>query len=251
MQDDPPILSLLRHGLRDAVVVIVGGTGGIGNAVATQALALGARIIRGARTAPDNAGDGRDITLPIDVTDSASIKAFAAAVEDRAGRIDILVNSAGLSFQVPPGRLDLLTDDIVDAVLDSNARGALLVMRDMAPLLRRGTNPVIVNISSIAARTGGGSNIAYAGAKAALDTMTIGMAKALAPQIRVLNISPSALETDFVRDRKPDFLEATAAASALKRLASLEEVATAVLVAARLLTASTGISIPVDAGRHL
>jgi len=66
-----------------------------------------------------------------------------------------------------------------------------------------------------------------------------------------VNVSPSALDTNFARNRKDDFINATINASALKRLASLEEVATAVICAARLLTATTGTTLYVDAGRHL
>jgi 3-oxoacyl-[acyl-carrier protein] reductase len=81
--------------------------------------------------------------------------------------------------------------------------------------------------------------------------MSIGLAKALAPDIRVVGVAPSALETDFVKGRGAEFLDATIAATPLRRLTTVTEVAAAVLCAARVLTATTGVTIAVDGGRHL
>jgi 3-oxoacyl-[acyl-carrier protein] reductase len=125
------------------------------------------------------------------------------------------------------------------------------VIRDLTPVLRAGVDPCVVNVSSVAARTGVGSNIAYVGAKAAMDAMTVSLAKALAPEIRLLSVAPSALETDFVQGRGRDFIDRTIAATPLGRLATPTEVANAILVAARLLTMTTGTTIYVDGGRHL
>jgi len=251
-QNLPHIASLLKTGLQDAVIVVVGGTGGIGREVVRQASEFGARTVVGGRTKPndDPAMDGSTF-VPIDITDSDSVRKFADAVRAAFARIDILVNTAGSSVQLPPGRIDALTDDVIDTVMASNARAPLVVTRELVPLLQKGRDPVIVNVSSIAAQTGGGSNMAYAASKAALDTLAKALAKALAPEIRVVNISPSALETAFAQGRDENFLTATVEASALRRLATPVEVATSIICAARLLTATTGVSIAVDAGRHL
>ncbi len=246
----PYLVKLLRDGLRDAVVVVIGGTGGIGREVARQADELGAQVVVASRTAP-NAPIGRTSHLCVDVACSGSIRHLAERVSASFGRVNILVNSAGASVQVPANRLDLLTDEIIDAVLATSARAPLIIAREFAGLLLAGRDPVLVNVSSIAALTGGGSNIAYAAAKAGLDTAARALAKALGPAVRVVNVAPSALETEFVKGRDQRFLDATAQASALRRLATPEEVATAILCAARMLTATTGVSIAVDAGRHL
>ncbi|MBL4836555.1 MAG: SDR family oxidoreductase [Kordiimonadaceae bacterium] len=252
--NEPYILNLLTSGFKDAVVVVIGGKGGIGSQVVKQAKELGATVIVGSRTAtkPDTSDAViADAYIPIDICDTASIQKFAATLQEKYGRIDILVNTAGLSYQIPPNNLELLTDEMLTEVLDTNAKAPLVIMRELAGLLQAGQDPVIVNLSSIAAHTGGGSNLAYAASKAALDTASKAIARALAPKVRVVNISPSALDTDFVRNRNSGFIDATIKASALKRLASTTEVATAVLCAARLLTATTGTNIFVDAGRHL
>jgi len=246
------IVNQLRRGFKDAIVVVIGGTGGIGAQVVKQAIELGAKVIVGARSvASDKIPEGICSGFAIDISDASSIRAFSKAIKEQYGRVDVLVNTAGYSYQLPPKRLDLLSDDIIDEVMSVNARGPLIVMREMAELLKLGNDPALINLSSITAATGGGSNIAYAASKAAIDTASKAVARALAPKVRVVNVSPSALDTNFARNRKDDFINATINASALKRLASLEEVATAVICAARLLTATTGTTVYVDAGRHL
>jgi len=244
--DQHSIPALLEAGLKGHVVVVVGGNGGIGSEVIRQVEEFGAIAINGSRSAAIGPQ-----SHPLDLANPASILRFRDWVQDEWGRIDILVLTAGFSQQLPPDRLDLLTDDLIDAVMTANAIGPLRLLRDFAPLLKAGQDPVVVNVSSIAAKTGGGSNMAYVASKAAGDAITLALAKVLAPDVRVLGVAPSALETGFAKGRKPDFLEKTIAASALKRIATTAEIATSILCAARLLTASTGITIPVDAGRHI
>ena len=248
-------LTLLKDGFADAVVVVVGGTGGIGVEVATQARDLGARVVVGSRSAtrPDrlSCASGDVAEYPVDLTDTESARTFLEAIETAFGRIDILVNSAGITKQVPLDDLAALEDGIIDLVLASNTRGPLALIREAAPLLRKGRDPVIVNVSSVAAKTGIGSSIAYVGAKAAMDAVSVALAKSLAPAIRVVSVAPSALRTDFVAGRPERFFEKTIAATPLGRLASPAEVATAVICAARLLTATTGTTLYVDGGRHL
>lgn len=247
------LVDLLR-GFSGARVVVVGGSGGVGAAVVAQACDLGARVVTASRqgaadwSAPDQ---GHSVHARIDLTDPASIHNFVQRAALELGAIDILVTAAGITQSVPITDLDGLDDALIDAVFQSNAMGPLRLARDLAPLLRTGTDPVFVNVSSVAARTGQGSNIAYGAAKAAMDTAMISLAKALAPDVRTVSIAPSALDTPFARGRGPEFITRTVAATPLGRLASVTEVANAVLAAARLLTATTGVTIYVDGGRHL
>ncbi|GIK50259.1 MAG: SDR family oxidoreductase [Hyphomonadaceae bacterium] len=254
--ETPRLIAALQNGFQNAVIVVAGGMGGIGKAVCDQAAQLGACVIAASRSGAelDKAelpSRGQIATAKLDVTEPASIRAFADWLKTEAGCLDILVNSAGLTRSVPLGELAHLDDALIDLVTAANHTGVLRLVRDLYPLLRAGHAPVIVNISSVAARTGIGSNIAYVGAKAAVDAISVSLAKALAPSIRVVSIAPSALETDFAKGRPQDFFDKTLRATPLKRLASVDEVADAVLCAARLLPMTTGAVITVDGGRSL
>ncbi len=238
-------------------VVVIGGAGGIGAEVVGQLTALGARVaVASRRGRPTDFGlaapvPGEALAVEVDITEPASIRRLATWVEHSFGGLDLLINTAGVTRSIPLAQLDQLDDETIDLVMTSNASGVLRAIRDLTPCLRAGRKPCVVNVSSVAARTGIGSNIAYVGAKAALDAMTVSLAKALAPDIRVLSVAPSALETDFAKGRSADFMERTIRATPLARLATPVEVANAILVAARLLTMTTGVTLYVDGGRHL
>ena len=250
-------LQALTEGFRGAIVVVVGGRGGIGSEVVMQAHELGAQVITVSASSGPDAMDQTALTsnglatVRADIRDPAALKRLASEIDRGPGRIDILVNTAGSSVQVPLKAIEQLTDELITEDFQANAIGVLATIRELTPLLRRGREPVIVNIGSVAARTGVGSNLAYVGAKAAVDAMSIGLAKALAPQIRVVGIAPSALDTGFVKGRGSEFIAATIAATPLRRLTTPAEVASAVLCAARVLTATTGVTLAVDGGRHL
>ena len=253
----PAALGLLAEGFRGARALIVGGAGGIGAETTIQLRALGARVVIASRRGPEPAAvrppaaDGDLAAIGVDLTQPESIRALAAWVERELGGLDILVNTAGVTRTVPLRAIEQLDDATIDEVMASNAAGVLRIIRDLTPALRRGQAPCVVNVSSVAARTGVGSNVAYVGAKAAMDAMTVALAKALAPEIRLVNVAPSALDTDFAKGRGPEFIARTIAATPLGRLATPREVANAVLAGARLLTMTTGSTIYVDGGRHL
>ena len=176
---------------------------------------------------------------------------LASTVTERLGRTDILVNAAGMTRPVAHQDLAALTDELIDEVFKVNWRGPFATVRAFRPLLAASGDGLVVNISSIAATTGVGSSIAYCGAKAGLDIMTVALARALAPAIRVLAVSPGVVDTEFVAGRTAEQNAKIAAGTPLKRVASTEEVARAVLACATHLTFSTGSIIQVDGGRHL
>lgn len=248
-----PLAELLR-GFAGARVIVVGGSGGIGAAVVAQACDLGARVVSASRQGSADwlaPARGHAVHAQLDLTDAASIRDFVKRTATQFGGVDILVTTAGVTRSVALADLPALDDGLIGEVFEANAIGPLRLARDLAPLLRAGCDPVFVNVSSVAARTGLGSNIAYGAAKAAMDTAMVSLAKALAPTVRTVSVAPSALDTPFARGRGPDFIARTIAATPLARMASVTEVANAVLAAARLLTATTGATIFVDGGRHL
>jgi 3-oxoacyl-[acyl-carrier protein] reductase len=125
------------------------------------------------------------------------------------------------------------------------------VIRALMPMLLASGDAVVVNVSSISAFTGSGSNIAYCASKAALDTMTMSLARVFGPGVRFLCVSPGAVATDFVAGRDRAALEKAAASTPLRRVVEPEDVAQAVMACVTHLRASTGTRIVVDGGRHL
>jgi 3-oxoacyl-[acyl-carrier protein] reductase len=241
---------------RGKVAVVTGASGGIGSAIARRLAAAGARVVAGYNSnqaaaeavVASLAGSGhRAERTPM--LDSAAIVAVAAMVEREYGRCDVLVNCAGFTRPVPHHDLAGLTDEIIDSVLIANVRGPFAMVRAFAPLLKRSGDAVIVNISSAAAISGSGSSIAYGASKAALDTMSLSLARVLGPEIRVLTVSPGAVDTAFVAGRTTAMVEKAALSTPLKRVVKADEVAQAVMAAVTHLTASTGWIIPVEGGR--
>ena len=244
--------------LEGQVALVTGGAGGIGRAVSGALAGAGASVIIGYSGQADRAvqlagqlpGSGHQ-ALRVPVDDSPALVEAAASLRATEGRLDILVNNAGITTPVPHADLDGLSDDWIDAILRVNVRGPFACVRAFVPLLRSGGRGLVVNISSVAAVTGLGSNVAYCASKAALDSMTRSLARALAPEIRVLSVSPGWVDGEYAARMPPDVIAAQAARTPLGRIARPEEVGAAVLAAATLLTFTTGTVLPVDGGRPL
>jgi NAD(P)-dependent dehydrogenase (short-subunit alcohol dehydrogenase family) len=242
------------------VAVITGGLGAIGYAAARRLAALGASCVLLHRRGSDAAG--RAAALPggsaqrhgairADIVDTASLREAAAQVQAAYGRCDILVNSAGHTQPVAAGDLEGLTDELIDELMRANFRGVFATIRVFAPLLRQSGDALVVNVSSIAGFTGVGSNLAYVAAKAGIDVVGDALAKALAPAVRVVSVSPGAVESSFVPGRGADFKAKMAATTPLGRIGSPEDVAGAIEALATTMRFVTGTRIVVDGGRHL
>ena len=242
--------------LKDKVAVITGASGGIGAATARLLAQAGARVVAGynsnvaeaQKIAASLPGSGHT-AMRLPMLETNVIREAAATVARDFGRCDVLVNSAGFTRMVPHADLEALDDDLIDAIFAANVRGPFATVRAFAPLMKKSGDAAIVNISSVAAISGSGSNIAYGGSKAALDTMALSLARVLGPEIRVFTVSPAAVDTAFVPGRTTAMVERVAASTPLKRVVQAEEVAAAVLAAVVHLTSSTGIIIPVDGGK--
>jgi 3-oxoacyl-[acyl-carrier protein] reductase len=244
--------------LQGKIALVTGGAGGIGSAISRRLAAGGASVVvtysksreRAEALVESLPGSGhRAICAPVD--DSAAQSALARAVEAAYGTLDILVNNAGITQPVPHADLDALTDELIDAIFRVNVRGALASIRALKPLLMKDGGGLIVNISSIAGRTAVGSNIAYCASKAALDNLTMSLARALAPHVRVVSVSPGWVSGEYAQRMPPELVERQAALTPMGRIAEPEEVAEAVYAAAAHLTFTTGAIIPVDGGRPL
>lgn len=234
--------------------IILGGSGGIGGATARAFAGAGYSPIlsyRGQQAAAEAlAAELGGAALPASMQDSASLNAMAATVRDRYGRADVVVNTAGFTKAVPHADLDALDDAFLDEMWAVNWRGPFAGARAFRALLAE-SRGLLVNVSSIAGLNGTGSNIAYAALKAATDSLTKSLARALAPEVRVMGVSPGVVETGFVPGRGPEANAKLAPAIPLQRVATPEDVARAILACATLLTYSTGSTILVDGGRAL
>lgn len=246
------------------VAVVTGGAGGIGEAICLGLARAGCAVVVGYNSSEGPAqvlaAQLPVATLPhqalkAPVTDSTALSELAETVQRTYGRCDILVNCAGTTRFVPHADMDALDDALIDQILGTNVRGPFAAIRALRPLLAApradGSTGLVVNISSIAAVTAMGSNVMYCASKAAVDNMTKSLARALAPQVRVLSVSPGLADTEFVKSMDPGWRDEQASRTPLQRLAQPEEVAAAVVAAATHLTFTTGAVIPVDGGRPL
>lgn len=240
------------------IALVTGGSGGIGSAVCRQLADAGATVIatyksseaRAQETVAGLPGRGHKAIHAV-TDDDASLRRLADTVAEEHDRLDILVNTVGVTRFVPADNLDALDNDTIDEIFRVNWRGTFAAVRSLRPLLDQASDAVIVNISSIAAVTGDGSNVAYCASKAALDSMTRTLARSLAPRVRVLSIAPGLVRGAYAKTLDPIWAQRQIDDTPLARIATADDVARAVLAATALLTFSTGCVITVDGGRTL
>jgi len=244
--------------LSGKVAVILGGTGGIGIATAKRLADAGAQVVvvgqsdvnKAQRVVDGLAGHGH-LAATTPITDSSALAELASKVKAQYRHVDILVNTAGFTKPIKHGDLDALTDELIDEIMRVNWRAQFAAIRAFRALLDESGDGLVVNVSSISASTGTGSNIAYCAAKAGLDVMAASLGRALAPRIRVLNVSPGVVDTAFVPGRGADFNEKVAMTTPLGRIGTTDDIAAAVEACATHLKFSTGTTIVVDGGRRL
>jgi 3-oxoacyl-[acyl-carrier protein] reductase len=244
--------------MQDQVAVVVGSSGAIGSAICRRFAQAGATCVATYNSGKDAAQalaaslpGGEHWTAHVPVDDSAALNALAERVRAKQGRLDVLVNCAGITRFVAHNDLDALDDKLIDDIFRVNWRGAFAAVRAFRKLLTAGGNGLVINISSIAGVTAMGSNVAYCASKAALDSMTKSLARALAPEIRVVSVSPGLVDTDFVKNLDQKWRDEQAARTPLKRLATADEIGAAALAVAACLKYSTGCIIAIDGGRPL
>jgi 3-oxoacyl-[acyl-carrier protein] reductase len=250
--------------LEGTVAIVTGGGTGIGRAVCESLARAGARavVVNYSRSGEDAEATARSLSelgtegVPhqANVADETSVRAMVDAAVARFGRLDVLVNNAGMTHFIPHPDLDALTDEVWDSILSVNLKGTFYCSRAAAPALRQARG-AIVNIASIAGSRAAGSSIAYGVSKAGVLQLTRNLAVALAPEVRVNAVAPGLVATRWFRqpfgeEAAAQQEERAASTTPLRAVATPEHVAQAVVgfLGSDLVT---GESVRVDGGRHL
>jgi 3-oxoacyl-[acyl-carrier protein] reductase len=244
--------------------IITGGGSGIGAACARRFARAGHNVVvnfaRNADGAKAVADECRGIGVEAlavggDIASDQDCRTVADAALEAWGRIDVLVNNAGTTHFADPSDLDALGAEHFARIFGVNVIGTYQMVRAVWSHLRRAPNAAIVNVSSHSGFSGSGSSIAYAASKGALNTLTLGLARALAPHARVNAVCPGFVDTAWglawqTEEQYAAFKTRIADIAPLKRVPDPEDVADAVmwLADARCVT---GQLLVIDSGTHL
>jgi 3-oxoacyl-[acyl-carrier protein] reductase len=247
--------------LQDKVAIVTGGGTGVGRATAFRLARAGCRVAVNYSRSRDEAERTREelaslgvsaVAIQADVARDDEARALVAATVSSLGRLDILVNCAGTTEFVPFADLDKVTDDIWQRLFQVNVVGAFHCARAAIEPMRAAGRGTIVNVSSVAAQLGQGSSIPYCCSKAALDNLTVSLARTLAPTIRVNGVAPGFITGRWLENGLGDNYDRVKAAFEkslpLGRVCDPEDVAAAIL---SLITGSelvTGQTLTVDSG---
>jgi 3-oxoacyl-[acyl-carrier protein] reductase len=253
------VQNIVFPSLKDRVVIITGAGQGIGRVFAKAFALASARVViaeRNEKTAAAVAGeilkaDGQALAVTIDVADEASIKEMIEVVEDKYGRIDVLINNAGIFSTLEMRPFDQIPIEEWERVLKVNLTGPFLCARAVLPAMRRAQWGRIINVASGAARLGRPNYLHYIAAKAALAGMSLSMARELgADNITVNAILPGATFTEIERKTvTPAQKERIIAMQCVPRAEVPEDlVGAALFLASEASSFVTGQSINLDGG---
>ena len=243
------------------VAVITGAIGQVGYATSIRLAKAGCKVIGIVRSNVDEAVKKYQMLpnqhlghfiIEADITNTATLKPAAEEVSEKAGKIDILVNSAGISSSVKPDDIQSLTDELFDSIIISNLRGPFSVIREFISLIKKSQDGIIINISSTSGQRASASNLAYGASKAGLDLLTKSLAKVIAPEVRIVSVVPGHMVTPTSGATKgPAANDKMAAATPLKRIGYADDIASTVEALCTHIRFATGSVFLVDGGRTL
>ena len=240
------------------VALVTGGGTGIGRAASLLFATEGADVAVNYSRSEDDANKTcadiealghKAIAVKADVSDDSAVREMVDRVVDELGRLDILVNSAGMTRFVPLDDLENLTEEDWDRAMAVNVKGAFFAARAAIPKMKESGGGSIVNVASISGISGKGSSIAYSASKAALICLTNSLATSQAPDIQVNAISPGFVDTRWGIGWDA-FRKLHLEATPMGRVATGEDCADAIL-GLILSPFVTGENLIVDGGRSI
>jgi NAD(P)-dependent dehydrogenase (short-subunit alcohol dehydrogenase family) len=244
--------------LEGEVAIVTGGGNGLGQAIGTALASVGAIVVladadaAAARTAAEAIAlaDGRAEARAMDVTDESAVQHVFDAVVAAHGKIDILINNAGIAIRRPAIELEL---DDWHRVMDVNLTGVFVCARHAARHMLAGSGGRIVNMASIMSFSGGGlyPNVSYQSSKGAVLNLTRALAVEWAPHIRVNAVAPTWTRTRLIEPmlQNPEVVEALENLMPMARLAEPQDIVGAVLfLVSKAAAMVTGHTLPVDGG---
>jgi NAD(P)-dependent dehydrogenase (short-subunit alcohol dehydrogenase family) len=246
--------------LEDKVVIVTGGSRGLGQAYAIEAARLGAKVVAGDildcgdTIRQIEANGGTAIGVKIDVTDMDTVNAMAESAVDAFGGINVLINNAALYGGLTGGRFDMLDEDEWDRTMSVNVKGIWKCCKAVVPHLRTAGGGSIVNVASLAATYGLPFALHYTTSKAAVIGMTRALARELGrSEIRVNAIAPTAVLTEgtaeFFGDKTDSAMEVIKNDQSLKRNpVPADMVGTVMWLASDASSFVTGQTIAIDGG---
>jgi 3-oxoacyl-[acyl-carrier protein] reductase len=245
---------LLDAGLSGKIAIVTGGSRGIGRAIVEVLAAAGMDVVftyrQNEAAAREMMATNPDFKLaaePLDVCDAAACVALVERIADHTGRIDLLVNNAGVIRDNP---LAMLDEEDVRVVLETNVAGTFNMARAVVPFMISQRQGKIVNVSSVAGEKGGRGQTNYAASKGAVNAFTRSLAVELAPRgIMVNAVAPGVIETEMSRDVRERAPDAVLSRILLRRIGQPADVAYAVwFLCSRYADYITGEILHVDGG---
>lgn len=241
--------------LQNKVAVITGASRGIGMATAIMFAGEGAKVVVNYKNSREHAekivreiGENA-LAVQADITKEKDVKKLCSTAVKAFGRIDILVNNAGEIIRPGDWTGDL---DTWQRTLDANLTGSWLMIREIGQLMKHQGYGSVVNLTSTVGLLGVAPVMAYSCAKGAIVSLTKGMAKALAPEVRVNAVAPSNVMTDMTRGAGPELIERMKKTTLLQRIARPDELAKGILfLASDDASYITGHILVVDGGYSL
>jgi 3-oxoacyl-[acyl-carrier protein] reductase len=252
--------------IQGKVVLITGGGTGLGRVIARHLAQAGMHVAVGYSRSERDAFETvtmlqdlgvkalavqADLNAPSAVTES---KRMVEDVAEHFGRLDLLINNAGITRAVPFHQIEALTEADWDTVLNVHTKAPFFTTQAAVPIMRQNGGGHVINTASVSGiRASGGSNIAYSVSKAGTIHLTKCLATALGPDIRVNAVAPGCMETrwnDIFNGEKAAYIQAATQQSPLKQVTRLEDAAAAYVMLARN-ESITGQIITVDSGLTL